>query len=79
MKYGYKSTSKEGLKQWYQDYMKKNIKTSTGNIGLDSSIFTKKPVKNTCFEYSIKLEYFLKNLKNIIEELNIYLKKKKYI
>lgn len=67
-KYGYTSTSKEGLKQWYQDYMKKNIKTSNGNIGLDSSIYTIKPVKNTCFEYSIKLEYF-NEPKNILEEL----------
>jgi hypothetical protein len=32
-KYGYKSLNKTGLKDWYTDYMNKNIRTSNGKIG----------------------------------------------
>ena len=67
--YGYENKVLIGLKEWYQDYMNKEIKTSSGNIGLPSEIYTKKPVKITDFEYSHNLNYF-KEPNNIIEELN---------
>ena len=66
--YGYKSTKLEGLKNWYKDYMQKNIKTSNGNIGLESIVYKIKPVKESCFEYSTKLDFF-EEPKNIFEEL----------
>ena len=68
-KYGYLSKSLIGLKEWYEDYMNKNIETSEGKIGLPSEIYTKKPAKTTDFEYSHSLDY-LKEPENIIEELN---------
>lgn len=67
--YGYKNEKIKGLKNWYIDYMNKNIKTSNGYIGLSPEIFTKKPAKSTDFTYSHKLNYF-KEPENIIEELN---------
>ena len=68
-KYGYENKVLIGLKEWYKDYMNKEIKTSSGNIGLPSQIFNIKPVKTTDFEYSHSLNYF-KEPDNIIEELN---------
>lgn len=57
-KYGYSNSSLEGLKSWYEAYMQKKIKTTSGYIGLDSDVYTIKPVKQSCFEYSTKLDYF---------------------
>ena len=68
-KYGYENKKLIGLKEWYQDYMNKNINTASGKIGLPKEIFTKKPVKASDFEYSHKLSE-LKEPKNIMEELN---------
>ena len=68
-KYGYKNQNKEGLKEWYKDYMNKNIKSSSGQfLGLPNEIFTKKPVKISQFDYNIKLDK-LKEPENIIEEV----------
>ena len=69
-KYGYKNKQFIGLKEWYQDYMNKEIKTKSGEkIGLPSEIFIKKPAKITDFEFSHKLDYF-NEPENIIEELS---------
>ena len=68
-KYGYENKRLIGLKEWYQDYMNKNINTVSGKIGLPKEIFTKKPVKASDFEYSHKLSE-LKEPENIMEELN---------
>ena len=67
-KYGYKNQNLTGLKQWYQDYMNKNIKTSTGYIGLPQEVYTLKPAKSTDFKYSYKINEF-KEPQNIIEEI----------
>ena len=68
-KYGYENKKLIGLKEWYQDYMNKNINTVSGKIGLPKEIFTKKPAKKLDFEYSHKLSE-LKEPENIMEELN---------
>lgn len=68
-KFGYENKRLIGLKEWYQDYMNKNINTSSGKIGLPAEIFTKKPVKAMDFEYTHKLDY-LKEPENIMEELS---------
>lgn len=67
-KYGYKNQSTEGLKSWYAAYMQKKIKTSLGYVGLDSDVYTIRPVKKSCFEYSTKLNCF-DEPKNIFEEI----------
>lgn len=74
-KYGYKNQNKTGLRQWYTDYMNKQIKSSAkGYVGLPEEIFTKRPSKTSDFEYSRQLDYF-KEPENIIEELNSILKR----
>lgn len=74
-KYGYKNQSIVGLKQWYKDYMNKNIKSDVkGYVGLPSEIYTKKPAKVSQFEYSHKLD-LLKEPENIIEEIRDIFKK----
>lgn len=67
--YGYENQRLIGLKNWYQDYMNKNIRTSNGTTGLPSEIYTKKPVQERDFDYSHKLNY-LNEPENIFEELN---------
>lgn len=69
-KYGYQNKQLEGLREWYQIYMNKEIQKSNGEkIGLPSEIYTKKPAKAMDFEYTHELDYF-KEPENIIEELN---------
>lgn len=67
-KYGYKNQNLIGLKNWYKDYMNKNIKTSNGYIGLPEQIYTLKPAKNSDFEYSYKIEEFHEP-QNLIEDI----------
>lgn len=68
-KYGYKNERLEGQKQWYTDYMNKEIKTQEGNVGLPAEIYTLKPAKNSDFDYSYKMEDVFKQPENIIEEI----------
>lgn len=67
-KYWYKEENLIGQKIWYTDYMNKDVKTSTGNIGLPEKVYTLKPAKNIDFEYSYKINEF-KEPQNIIEEI----------
>lgn len=67
-KYGYKNENLIGQKRWYTDYINKNIKTSTGKIGLPEEIYTLKPAKNSNFNYSNSINEF-KQPENIIEEI----------
>jgi len=69
-KYGYKNMPLVGLKYWYGDYMKKNIKNGTTFIGLDSKVYSLKPIHNSCFENSEEIE-FEQEPSNIIEELKV--------
>ncbi len=67
--YGYENEALIGQKRWYQDYMNKQIKTSTGNIGLPKEIYNLKPAKASNFEYSYKIEDTFKEPENIFEEI----------
>ena len=69
-KYSYFNKNLIGLKEWYEDYMNKEIKTESGTIGLPSEIYTKKPVKVSDFTYSRQIKEALKEPENIIEELS---------
>ena len=57
-KYGYENQPKVGLRKWYGDYMTKNIVDGfTGTkVGLDNIVYKLKTVKQSDFNYSIKLE-----------------------
>ncbi len=68
-KYGYKNEKLIGQKTWYTDYMNKNIKTTSGKIGLPEEIYTLKPAKNSNFKYSYQMEEEFKQPENIIEEI----------
>lgn len=67
-KYGYKNNSLTGLRDWYKDYMNKNISSSNGYVGLPKEVFYLKPAKNSDFKYSYMLKEF-KEPENIIEEV----------
>ena len=67
-KYGYKNQNLTGLKQWYTDYMNKNIISSNKKIGLPEEVYKLKPAKNSDFDYSFNLQEF-KEPENIIEEI----------
>ena len=68
-KYGYKDQKLTGLKNWYKDYMNKNIKTSSGYIGLPNEVYSLKPAKNLDFKYSYVIDEFHEP-QNIIEQVN---------
>ena len=48
--YGYENEALVGQRQWYKDYMNKNVRTSSGNIGLPEEIYSLKPAKESNFE-----------------------------
>lgn len=73
-KYGYKEEKLVGLKKWYQDYMNCEIKTTSGNIGLNSEIYGLKPNNEKNFKFSYKLNEF-KEPENIIEEIKMIINK----
>ena len=76
-KYQYKNDNLEGLKEWYKDYMCKNIYDSITNkyIGLDERVYTYKPANNEDFKYSTELKNIFIEPENIIEELELIIKK----
>ena len=66
--YGYENEPVIGQREWYRDYMNKEIKTSNGNIGLPPEIYTLKPAKSSNFASSYEVEAF-KEPENILEEI----------
>ena len=73
-KYGYREEALIGQKRWYEDYMNKNINSTSGKIGLPSEIYKLKPTKNSEFRYSYKIDEF-KQPQNIIEEIQEIIRK----
>lgn len=67
-KYGYKNQNLVGLKEWYKDYMNKNINSSNGNIGLPEEVYILKPAKVSNFTYSYQLKEF-EEPQNIVQEI----------
>lgn len=67
-KYGYKDQNLTGLRDWYKDYMNKNIKTSNGYIGLPQEVYSLKPAKNLNFKYSYVIDEFHEP-QNVIEQI----------
>lgn len=78
-KFGYKSQSKTGLKDWYKAYMQCDISSNVGKTGLDTVAYTTKPVQLSDFNSGKEIEFEMKphnfidailqlfnNLKNIV-------------
>ena len=79
-KFGYKTQSVSGLKEWYKDYMLCNIRTKEGKTGLDPIVYKTKPIQISNFENSEEIEFerephniidiavqIYKNIKAVIE------------
>lgn len=72
--YGYKAEKIKSLYNWYKDYMSCNIKNE--NIGLNKQIYMYKPVHESNFINSTKLNYFdeptgtVEKIKSIINTAN---------
>ncbi len=69
-KYGYEVQPKLGLKNWYGDFMKKQIELNGTYIGLNPSIYYLKPVHQNAFEYAMEID-IQNEPDNIIEEIKI--------
>ncbi len=67
--YGYKNEAIVGQRDWYKDYMNKEIKTSDGNVGLPPEIYTLKPAKSSNFQNGTTKVDAFKEPENIIEEI----------
>lgn len=74
-KYGYKEDSVTGQKDWYSDYMTKNIlDTTTGEyVGLYNDVYSMKPYHSSSFKYSTEID-FNREPQNIIEEIRAIFK-----
>jgi len=55
--YGYKDSGTSSIKIWYRDYMRKNIKTSSGYTGLTDVAYTTMPYHSRDFEDSEEIEF----------------------
>ena len=73
-KYGYKEDKTQGLKQWYTDYINKEISYNGTKIGLPEEILKCKPCHESNFRYSTQVEAF-KEPSNIIEVIQSMLSK----
>lgn len=71
-KYGYDVESKIGLRTWYMDYMMKNIDYNGTKIGIDSRVYSIKPIHKNAFVYSMQVDLD-DDPDNIIEEIRIIL------
>ena len=76
--YGYEDDRYDGQRKWYMDYMNKNIYNNGEYIGLPSEVYILKPVKESNFEYSYKLD-LLDEPHNIIEEIKSVIEKIKFL
>ena len=76
--YGYKNEALTGQREWYRDYMQKNVDFNGKNIGLESFIYTAKPVHESDFIYSYdftnKVYY---EPQNVIDDFMFILKRVK--
>ena len=56
-KFGYENQNKTGLKEWYRDYMRCNIDSNVGKIGLDQIVYKTKPIQLSDFNYAHEIEF----------------------
>lgn len=72
-RYAYKTEPLISLRNWYKDYMQKKVNSFGELIGLESFIYTIKPVHESDFVYSNKIEIATEP-ENIIEEIKSIIK-----
>ena len=72
-KYGYTEDGSDGLKEWYEDYMRNSINGGE-NKGLTEFAYKSKPIHEDNFKYSVELDYF-NEPENVIEEINSIIKR----
>ena len=74
--YGYKNEKLIGQREWYKDYMQKNIDSNGEKIGLEEFIYRAKPVHEEDFEYSYDFTNKVYNEpQNVIEDFMMILKR----
>ena len=66
--YGYQEQRTNGLENWYRAYMQDNIQNASGK-GLTDFAYSSKPIHESNFEYSVRLDY-LDEPDNILEEVS---------
>ena len=71
LKYGYAVEPLIGQKEWYRDYMNKDINSNGGLIGLPEEVYTLKPANPNNFINSFVLEDAFIEPENIIEEIRM--------
>ena len=71
-KHGYKERSVTGLKDWYQDYMRKNVLDNNTNkhVGLDPAVYSMRPPHKSQFRYGVEVQ-FNQEPKNVLDEIKI--------
>ncbi len=75
-KYGYKNEAKIGQLKWYRDYMQKNIDSINGKIGIESFIYTSKPVHESDFKYAYNItKKVYSEPQNIIDDFKFIIKR----
>lgn len=69
-KYGYEEGGTNGLKDWYEDYMRCKIldKNTNEYVGLNQHIYTLKPINKTNFEFAMEVD-FNEEPDNIFDEI----------
>lgn len=69
--YGYQEEEIIGLKEWYKDYMRCNVKKEDGTyIGLNEVVYTLTPPAESDFKNALQVE-FSQEPQNIFEEIKI--------
>ena len=57
-KYGYSDKGTDGLKEWYKDYMRKEIRDGTSYVGLTDIVYSTMPFNKTDFDKSQEVEFY---------------------
>ena len=65
--YGYEVQNTNGLENWYRAYMQDNIQNKSGK-GLTNFAYLSKPIHESNFKYSVRIDY-LDEPDNVIEEI----------
>lgn len=74
-KYGYDDKGTDGLKNWYEDYMRKSVRNGTDYVGLSKVVYSTMPFQKSDFENAVEVEFykepsnFLVGIFNIITSL----------
>ena len=71
--YGYQEQRTNGLENWYRAYMQDNIQNTSGK-GLTDFAYSSKPIHESNFEYSVRLDY-LDEPSNVFEEISSIIKR----